>query len=66
MRDEYYRVQIIEAKMEKLRKDLKKVKARIDDQGNYRGYDPERSNIKTDALAEFIVTPITGDLYEVS
>jgi hypothetical protein len=29
------------------------------------GYDPRRSNVKEDALAEFIRAPITGDLKEV-
>lgn len=30
------------------------------------GYDPRRSNVKEDALADFIRAPITGDLTEVS
>lgn len=30
------------------------------------GYDPRRSNVKEDALADFIRAPITGELREVS
>ena len=35
------------------------------DQQATQSYDPRRSNVKEEALAEFIRAPITGDLTEV-